>query len=63
MFRQLTYADFTISDLQETHVAYNMVAICFGDEQGVSWIREDNSATDYEAAEYEAYERRCKEWD
>lgn len=63
MFRQLTYADFTVSDLQETYVACNMVAICFGDEQGVSWIREDNSATDYEAAEYEAYERRCKEWD
>lgn len=63
MFRQLTYSDFTVSALQETYAAYNMAAICFGDEQGVSWIREDDSATEHEAAEYEAYERRCKEWD
>ncbi len=62
MFRRLTYADFTVKALEETYADYNLAAICFGDEQGVSWIREDDSATEYEAAEYEAYERRCKEW-
>ena len=62
MFRQLTYADFTVQALEETYKAYGMAAMCYGDEQGVSWIREDNAATEHEQAEYEAYERRLKEW-
>ena len=40
MFRQLTYADFTVQALEETYKEYGMAAVCYGDEQGISWTRE-----------------------
>lgn len=41
MFRQLTYADFTVQALEETYKEYGMAAVCYGDERGISWTRED----------------------
>lgn len=62
MFRQLTYADFNVGNLIDSARDFNLSAVCCGDNLGVSWIREDDTATEHEQAEYEAYERRLKEW-
>jgi hypothetical protein len=43
MIKQLTYADFTVQALQEIYQDYHQAAVCDGDEQGVSWKREEEA--------------------